>query len=167
MASARDWIEQLQLTPHPEGGHYRQTYRATELIEHANLPERFNGARAFSTAIYFLLNGDEFSALHRIRSDEVWHHYDGGALDIHIIDAAGRYLAIPLGKDVTRGERPQAVVPGGDLFGASLRDSASFALVGCTVAPGFDFADFELPPRAELLREYPQHREVIERLTRS
>lgn len=163
---AREWIEHLQLAPHPEGGHFRQTYRAAEMIAQAHLPERFRGDRAFATAIYFLLAGDEFSALHRIGSDEVWHHYDGGALTVHVIDTAGRYLALQLGKNPARGESPQAVVTAGCLFGASLRDAGSFALVGCTVAPGFDFADFELPSREQLLRQYPQHGKVIERLTR-
>lgn len=167
MSRAQEWIAHLQLLPHPEGGHYRQTYRATEMITHAHLPQRFTGDRAFSTAIYFLLAGDEFSALHRIRSDEVWHHYDGAALTVHVIDMAGLYVAVQLGKDLSRGESPQAVVPAGCLFGASLRDENSFALVGCTVAPGFDFADFELPPRSQLLRDYPQFHEIIKRLTRS
>lgn len=166
MLRASDWIDHLQLSPHPEGGHYRQTYRAAESIARAHLPERFDGDRAFSTAIYFLLADDDFSALHRIRSDEVWHHYDGGALTVHVIDSGGCYVPIQLGKDISKGESPQAVVPAGCLFGASMRDAGSFALVGCTVAPGFDFTDFELPPRAQLLREYPQLREIIERLTR-
>lgn len=170
MPAAQDWIEQLQLRPHPEGGHFCETYRAAETIAHAHLPERFKGDRAFSTAIYFLLAGHEFSALHRIHADEMWHHYDGGALTVHVIDRDGQYVSIRLGKNLARGERPQAVVAAGCLFGASVADpgpAGSFALVGCTVAPGFDFADFELPTRSQLLRDYPQHRQLVEQLTRA
>jgi predicted cupin superfamily sugar epimerase len=167
MSTARQWIESLQLVPHPEGGHYRETYRAAEVIPAAGLPPRFGGPRAFSTAIYFLIQGEEFSALHRIKSDEVWHHYAGCGLTVHVIDAAGEYFALKVGNDLEAGERPQAVVTAGCLFGATVADAGSFALVGCTVAPGFDFADFALPARAELLQQYPRHRALIERLTRS
>lgn len=167
MPNAQEWIEHLNLVPHPEGGYYRQTYRAAEVISRACLPERFPGDRVFSTAIYFLLQGHDFSALHRIRSDEVWHHYDGGSLSIHIIDLQGQYSCIQLGKNLDKGELPQAVVEAGCLFGSSVvTDSGSFALVGCTVAPGFDFADFELPARDELLRLHPQHAKTIRKLTR-
>jgi len=164
--TAYDWIDALQLQPHPEGGWFRETYRAGEKIARAHLPARFTGDRSFSTGIYFLLQGQDFSALHRIQQDEVWHHYDGGALVIAALDPAGQLSTLRLGKNVRAGERPQAVVPAGHLFGAYPADPSSFALVGCTVAPGFDFADFEMPPRAEILQAYPQHRELIERLTR-
>jgi predicted cupin superfamily sugar epimerase len=167
MSEARAWIERLGLRPHPEGGHFRETYRCPEGVARAHLPPRFTGDRAFSTAIYFLLAGEDFSALHTIKQDEVWHFYDGTGLTVHVIDAAGAYAPIRLGRNFRDGEVPQAVVPAGVLFGASVTDPASFALVGCTVAPGFDFADFDMPSRAELCARYPQHRELIERLTRS
>lgn len=166
MADAARWIAHLALQPHPEGGYYRQTYRAAEEIRHEHLPPRFTGPRAHSTAIYFLLEGDDFSALHRIRSDEVWHFYDGSPPIVHVIDAGGEYRPIRLGRNLEAGEAPQAVVAAGDLFGASLAEPGGFALVGCTVSPGFDFADFEMPPREVLLAQYPQHRALIERLTR-
>lgn len=166
MTSAQRWIEALQLRPHPEGGNYRETYRAAEVISASSLPPRFGGDRTFSTAIYFLLTGDEFSAFHRIKQDEVFHFYDGCAATLHVIHPSGDYSTLKLGRNLDRGEVPQAVVRAGCFFGVSLDDPASFALLGCTVAPGFDFADFELPGRAELCRQYPQHREVIERLTR-
>jgi predicted cupin superfamily sugar epimerase len=164
--AARDWIESLKLQPHPEGGYFRETYRSAEKIARGHLPQRFSGDRSFSTAIYFLLQGQEFSALHRIRQDEVWHFYDGGTLEVHAIDPAGVYSILRLGRDVRAGEVLQGVVPAGFLFGSRLADPQSFALVGCTVAPGFDFADFEMPPREAILAEYPQHRAIIERLTR-
>jgi predicted cupin superfamily sugar epimerase len=166
MSEAEKWIEVLQLRPHPEGGYYRRTYQASEDIRQDQLPPRFSGDRPFSTAIYFLLHGEDCSVLHRIKQDEVWHHYAGSCLIIHVLTAGGRYSAIRLGKQVSQGELPQAVVAAGDFFGAQVGEPNSYALVGCTVAPGFDFADLEMPDRDELLRRYPQHRRVIERLTR-
>lgn len=166
IGNAQQWIDALQLGPHPEGGWYREVYRAEETISRESLPSRFSSDRRFSTAIYFLLQGGEFSAFHRIRQDELWHFYDGTSLTIHQIDPAGQYTAAPLGRDLAAGERPLVVAPAGWLFGATLNEADSFALVGCTVAPGFDFADFEMPSRGQLLRRYPRHRAIIERLTK-
>jgi uncharacterized protein len=158
------WAERLQLAPHPEGGLYRQTYRAQLLIE--NLPPPFTGERAASTAIYFLLSGHDFSALHRLRSDELWHFYAGGRLIVSVISPQGRYSEIHLGSDIEAGETFQAVVPAGCWFASRTANPESFSLAGCTVAPGFDFADFELAHRETLAAEYPQHRELILQLTR-
>ena len=157
---AAAWIGLLDLAPHPEGGYYRETYRSADTIPTAG------GPRALSTAIYFLLPGDQVSALHRIRSDEVWHFYAGSALTLFVIHR-GHLVRTRLGPDADAGERFQTLVPAGAWYGAAVDDPASYALVGGTVAPGFDFADFELGPRAALTREFPQHRAVIERLTRS
>ena len=169
MSDAAFWIERLDLRPHPEGGYFRETYRASETIAAAGLPERFAGARPFATAIYFLLTTDAFSAFHRIRSDELWHFYAGGPVTLAILDADGKgQLATrSLGRDPARGESLQVVVPAGAWFAAEVAPTGAYALVGCTVAPGFDFADFELAARASLLERYPQHRGVIERLTRA
>jgi predicted cupin superfamily sugar epimerase len=166
MNDAKQWIKTLQLQQHPEGGWFSEVYRCRESIPHECLPDRFTGGRSFSTAIYFLLSRTDFSALHRIKQDEVWHHYDGGSLTIHLIDADGGYSATLLGKDLAAGERPLAMVPTGNLFGATVNDPESFALVGCTVAPGFDFDDFEMPSPEKLFEQYSQHQELIERLTR-
>jgi predicted cupin superfamily sugar epimerase len=166
MSGANEWIDGLQLRRHPEGGWFRETYRSGEVVAAAALPPRFGGDRAVCTAIYFLLDGEDFSALHRIKSDEMWHFYDGSALTVHVIDHQGDYSTITVGRNLRAGELPQAVVKAGCLFGATVSDSRSYALVGCTLAPGFDFADFEMPGREELCRLYPRHREVIERLTR-
>jgi predicted cupin superfamily sugar epimerase len=160
------WIHNLQLQPHPEGGHYRQTYRADLLLPKESLPTRFQGPRAASTAIYFLLAGDDFSAFHRLQSDELWHFYLGGTLVVHVIEADGRYSQIKLGPNLENGEAFQAVVKAGCWFASQVLDETSFALVGCTVAPGFDFEDFELAKREELARTYPEHRDVIHKLTR-
>lgn len=166
MTEAKDWIECLQLRPHPEGGYFRETYRSSETIARQHLPARFSGDRAFATAIYFLLHGSDFSALHRVKQDELWHFYEGGSLAIYVIEPGGTLSLLRLGRDVRAGEMPQAVVPAGCVFGARLHDPRSYALVGCTVAPGFDFADFEIPTRQELVRLYPQHKAIIEQLTR-
>ncbi len=169
MSDAAFWIEHLDLRPHPEGGYFRETYRAAEQIDAAGLPARFPGARAFSTAVYFLITDDAFSAFHRIRSDELWHFYAGDAVTLAVLDAGGRgqLTSASLGCDPARGQAPQIVVPAGAWFGAEVAPPGKFALVGCTVAPGFDFADFELGARDVLSERYPQHRGAIERLTRS
>jgi len=166
MHDARYWIEKLRLEPHPEGGYFRQTYKAELALEAPALPSSFSGSRAVSTAIYFLLEGENFSALHRLRSDEMWHFYTGSSLTVHVIEPGGEFSSILLGSDAERGEVFQAVVKAGCWFGAEVADRKSWALVGCTVAPGFEFADFEMGKRVELLRVYPRHRELIERLTR-
>jgi uncharacterized protein len=163
---AKYWIEKLGLDPHPEGGYFRQTYKADLLLNRESLTEGFTGGRAASTAIYFLLAGDNFSAFHRLRSDELWHFYVGDALVVHVIDTDGTYSEIALGGDAEVGEVFQAVVKAGCWFGSCVRDSRGFALVGCTVSPGFEFEDFEMAKREELVRDYPQHRGLIERLTR-
>jgi len=163
---AKYWIDRLQLIPHPEGGYYRQTYRAELTVESAALPPEFGGSRAVATAIYFLLEGTDFSAFHRLRSDEMWHFYVGGTLVVHVIGEDGQHSEVLLGSDAEAGEAFQAVVKAGCWFASRVRDAGAFALVGCTVSPGFDFADFELGMRDELVRQYPQHRELIERLTR-
>ncbi|HZQ96634.1 MAG TPA: cupin domain-containing protein [Candidatus Sulfotelmatobacter sp.] len=160
------WIEKLGLERHPEGGYYRQTYRAQDTIAREALPLRYSGARAAATGIYFLLREGEFSAFHRLRSDEMWHFYQGSPLLVHVIEPAGEYWTIRLGSEAEKGEVFQAVVKAGCWFGSELVDPDSYALVGCTVAPGFDFEDFELGKRLELVRAYPRHRRLIERLTR-
>jgi uncharacterized protein len=166
MHDVRYWIDALQLKPHPEGGFYRETYRALLQIEKSALRGLFKGDRSASTAIYFLIDGDNFSAFHRIASDEMWHFYAGGPLAVEIIDPAGRYSQILVGNDPEGGEQFQAVVPAGFWFASHVRSPGSYSLVGCTVAPGFDFAEFEIAQRAALIAEYPQHRALIERFTR-
>ena len=166
MNSAEQWIQTLQLNPHPEGGWFREIYRANGTISHQSLPTRFSGDRHFSTAIYFLLNMADFSAFHRIKQDELWHFYDGASLTIHMIDLTGNYSVVKLGRNIQAGETLVTVVKAGWLFGATVSDNRSYGLVGCTVAPGFDFDDFEMPSRTRLLAQYPQHRGIIEKLTR-
>jgi len=164
--SAEYWIEHLRLAPHPEGGHFRETYRAAESTAGAHLPNRYGGPRVHATAIYFLLRAGEVSSLHRIKSDEIWHFHAGGPLVVFVIHPDGERWDLTLGPDPDHGQRLQAIVPAGAWFGAALGPGAPYALVGCTVAPGFEFADFELADRHALVRRYPQHAALIEQLAR-
>lgn len=166
MHDADYWIAALGLKRHPEGGYYRETYRSEARVPKAQLPGDFSGDRTFATSILFLLEGDDFSALHRIKQDELWYFHAGSALAIHVIDPAGRSSCLTLGLDPGRGQQPHAVVRARSLFGAALRERNSFALVSCVCAPGFDFEDFEMPARPALLALFPQHAALIERLTR-
>ena len=158
--NAADLISQLALQPHPEGGWYRQTYRSVALVDTGR------GARAASTAIYFLLQAQEFSALHRIASDEVWHFYMGSPLTVEAITPEGVVESFVLGNCSAANEVLQAWVPAGHWFGASLAQGG-WALVGCTVAPGFEFMDFEMGDKQQLLEMFPQCEDVVTRLTRS
>lgn len=162
-AQAEHWIRTLALAPHPEGGYFRESHRSPETLPLAALPPGFTGDRSISTAIYYLLRPGDRSRLHRLRADEVWHLYDGGPLTLHLLHRDGRYDPKLLGRDPTLGQAFQQVVPHGVWFGAEATDD--FALVGCTVAPGFSFEDFELGAREALLAQYPQHRELVLRLT--
>ena len=163
---AKFWIEKLQLKPHPEGGYFREVYRSEGIIPQLSLPLRYNGGRSYSTAIYYLLESGDFSSLHRLDSDEQWFHLDGSVLTIHSFDADGKYRKHLIGKDIEQGESLYAVVSHGCWFGAAVGKPNSFALVGCIVAPGFDFEDFELAKRDELVSKYPQYKEIIQKLTR-
>lgn len=166
-ASLARLIETYGLAPHPEGGFFRESYRAAETIPQSALPSRFAGERRHCTAIYFLLPEGSKSNLHRIKSDEVWHFYLGGPLTLAQIHPGGRTKMVTLGQDISRGEKLQHVVPMGCWFGAYPNPSSGFSFVGCTVAPGFDFADFELGQRSRLIRKFPGAKALIERLTDS
>lgn len=165
MFPAKYWVEKLKMQSHPEGGFFAETYRSDELIDKNSLPKRFSGDRNFSTGIYFLLESHHFSAFHRIQSDEMWHFYAGDALNVYYIDNEGNMQIIKLGNNPEKGEVFQAVVPAGVWFGSKPAVENSYSLVGCTVAPGFDFADFEMPDRQTLLQEFPQHEIIIKMLT--
>ncbi len=160
-------IDQFGMVPHPEGGYYKETYRSAEEIHEECLPLRFTGERLFSTGIIYLLKGMEFSAFHRIKSDEMWHFYEGTALNIYVIDPRGNFELITLGRNFDYGETCQAVVKAGYWFAAQPADPEGFCLVGCTVSPGFDFNDLEMANRESLIFEYPQHAAIIQKLTRS
>ena len=156
-------IRELGLEPHPERGYYRETYRAS-----ASSPAQTDRPRSASTAIYFLVTAREPSTfLHRLVSDEIFHLYDGGPLEILRLYANGAWDVARLGLNLDAGERPQIVVPAGTWFGTELVAGASHCLVGCTVAPGFEFADFELAQGPELAARYPDAADRISRMSRS
>jgi predicted cupin superfamily sugar epimerase len=163
--AARRIIERFALTPHPEGGFYREIYRSGLAVAHPGLPEGIEARRAAGTQIYFMLTDRQISAFHRVRwSDEIWHLYAGGPLEIHTIDAVGTYSARTMTTDLAAGE-PIAVVAAGDWQAARLGPGAAWAFGGCTVVPGFDFADFDMPPAARLIEAHPAHAEIIRALT--
>jgi len=164
--TAEELIERLQLVKHPEGGWYRETYRSEDVISATALSDRFAGDRSACTAIYFLLQSGDISALHRIKSDELWHFYAGNSLTVHIITPQGEYYPFHLGSNLPTKETFQCAVPAGCWFGAELPGDG-YSLVGCTVAPGFDFADFEMGNRVELMKQFPEHTDIIQRLTKS
>lgn len=158
-------VKELSLSPHPEGGYYKETYRSAGKIGREVLAE-FDGARNFATAIYFLIEKDNFSALHKIKSDETWHFYDGDALEVIELDGQGHLKSTRIGKNLEQGEVFQYTVKANTWFGSRVAAGGAFSLVGCTVAPGFDFADFEMGNRNELIAQFPQHKAIIEAMTR-
>jgi predicted cupin superfamily sugar epimerase len=165
MNKAEFYISKLNLTRHVEGGSFTETYRSNLILPQLMLGNAFNGNRPASTGIYFLLEYGQFSAFHRIASDEMWHFYDGDTLSIYEIDSKGELHKHLLGRNIEAGEHFQCVIKAGSWFGSRCEKEGSFSLVGCTVAPGFDFADFELAKREELCKTYPQHLQLIETLT--
>jgi len=163
---AQKYIEKLQLKPHPEGGFYKEIYRAGDMILPEHLPKRYKSSRNFSTSIYFLLEGNQVSNFHKLKSDEQWHFYDGSGMVIYVIDEGGNLNKILLGRNIEKGESIQTVIKSNSWFAAELSDKTSFALIGCTVAPGFDFNDFELGKRDALIKAFPQFKELIYKLAK-
>lgn len=166
MPTAQEVIDRLQLTPLTiEGGYFRETYRSAVIVPADSLPSEYDGQRNASTAIYYLLTPETFSAVHRVRSDEVFHFYAGDPVEMLQLwpDGDGRVVAI--GNDFSAGQAPQVVVPAGVWQGCRLVGGGSWALLGCTVAPGFDYADFEAASRDQLIASYPGHSEWIVALT--
>ncbi len=164
--TAAYWIERLNLTSHIEGGSYCSTYSSALTIAQKNLPAQFHGDRPVGTAIYFLLEQEQFSAMHRIAADELWHFYYGDPLIVYEINSAGNLTAHLLGNNPHNNESFQCVVKAGSWFGSQIKKGGNYSLVGCTVSPGFDFADFELGDRQKLMDEFPQHGDIIQILTR-
>lgn len=149
----QDFIETLQLQPHPEGGYYFETYQSELQVE----------GKKLYTSIYFLLEAGNISHFHRIQSDELWYFHAGDALTIHMIDSDGRYQSVKLGLDVKKGEVPQYLVPKNTIFASTVEGEDEWSLVGCMVAPGFTFEDFELFAQDELMQWYPEHHAIIEK----
>lgn len=165
MSTADDYIARLGMTQHVEGGAFKEHYRAQMLLPRSALSTAHMGDRNASTAIYFLLRHGEFSAFHLLASDEVLHFYDGEPLHVYEIDAAGAMRVHTLGRDLARGQQFAVVIPGGRWFALRCEVPGGFSLIGCTVAPGFDFDDFTLDDRAVLLERFPQHAQMIHEMT--
>lgn len=163
---AQDYITKLQLVSHPEGGFYKEVYRTDEIINSSCLPPRYSGNRCFGTLIYYLLQNNQKSKFHILKSDEIWHHLEGCGVEIHTIDpVSGNYELILLGKELDENQRPQQIVRRGLWFAAKLTDESSFALTGCTVVPGFEFDDFELADRDDMINKFPEYIEIIKKFT--
>jgi predicted cupin superfamily sugar epimerase len=160
---AEYWIRRLGLTAHPEGGYFKETYRSPLWYSEDCLQPDYDGSRNASTAIYFLVTADNPSCFHRLGTDEIWHHYAGEPLELIFLDLQGKLTSKWLGKSDFEGCRPQVLAPAGCWFAA--RVATSFALCGCTMAPGFDFHDFELASRKDLTFAYPDHIDLITALT--
>lgn len=159
-------VTQLGLESHPEGGFYKETYRSQGTIESSALPNDYQGDRNYATCIFFLLTSDNFSAFHKIKQDEIWHFYAGSPISIHVISNSGDYKKHKIGSDLEKGLSPQLVVYGGDWFASEVEEPNSYALAGCSVSPGFDFADFDLADRNKLSLEFPEYQSIIKKLTR-
>jgi predicted cupin superfamily sugar epimerase len=164
VTTAEEIIASLKLQPHPkEGGYFRETYRSKDLL--SNLPERYRGQRAASTAIYYLLTPSSFSAMHRVASDEVFHFYAGSPVEMLQLHPGGHGEIVTLGNDLRAGQAPQIIVPAGVWQGSRLARGGEFALMGTTVAPGFEYADYESGQREWLMQRYPEFGEMIRELT--
>jgi predicted cupin superfamily sugar epimerase len=159
-------VEKLELIEHPEGGYYKEVYRSEGIMKNDSLPTSITGTRNYCTSIYFLLTSENFSAFHRIQQDEIWHFYEGSPLHVHVIDHNGEYHKHTIGNNLEANEELQMVVTSRQWFASSVKEKDSYSLVGCTVSPGFDFKDFELAKRADLVASYPNHEKEIKSLTR-
>lgn len=160
------WKQHLRLTEHIEGGAYSEVYRSTLLFIPGQLPEKFSGSRPACTQIYFLLEKGQFSAFHRIAQDELWHFYSGDPLIVYEIDETGSMKEHLLGNDPRDGQSLFSVIKAGNWFASKPVEGGEYSLVGCTVSPGFDFADFEMAKKDELLAAFPEHAGIIGSLCR-
>ena len=161
MKTAEYWIKALSLEPHPEGGFYKEIYRNKLKVTSKKNSQNRNAA----TSIYYLLNDSDKSHFHRLKSDEIWYHHEGGTLIVCMIDESGKYIENKLGKNPEQNEELQIIVPAGTIFGAYVAKSSGYVLMGCMVNPGFEFEDFEIMERGYLLEQYPGYRKIIELLT--
>jgi predicted cupin superfamily sugar epimerase len=165
IADADYYIDKLALQSHIEGGFFSEVYRAEEKISADDLPIRFENSRCFSTSIYFLLKKGYHSKFHILKSDELWHFYDGAAITIFLISPEGNVSELKLGKNLESGEKFQIVIPHGYWIGAKVTGEGDFTLIGCTVSPGFEFQDFILGDKEKLLMQFPKLENIICELT--
>lgn len=163
MNTAEYWIQHLDLKPHPEGGFYKEEYRSSVEIPHKDLPVGYKSARKIATSIYYLLRSEDISKLHRLRSDELWYYHAGSPISVVYIDAEGKKHKNILGGRPDKAEKLSMLIPGGCIFCAEVPQKESYSLVSCVVAPGFEFEDFEMFDKDDLLQAYPNHAELIEK----
>lgn len=164
MHTADYFIKNLNMIQHPEGGFYKEIYASEENITSKELKVDFEDSRILWTSIYFLLRDGEVSNFHRLKSDEMWYYHSGSPLTIYMISPEGEFSTEQLGLNIENGEKPQVLVPKNYIFGSAMNHEG-YALVGCMVSPGFEFRDFELFKRSELMEKYPQHQQIIHKLT--
>ncbi len=167
MSTAKYWKDHLNLIPHPEGGYYKETYRSNIQIETAKIPGDYDGPRSLYTCIYYLLEREDFSAFHKVASDEFWYFLEGANILIHQIDSKGELSVIKLGRNIHLGETLLHLVPANTWFCAEVENKSGYALVSCSVHPGFDFKDFEMGSYEGLMELYPKQQSIIRRFTRS
>ena len=163
--NSEEIIKKLNLSKHPEGGYYIETYRSEGIIPGSALPRIYSGDRNHATLIYYMLVGNDISCFHKLKSDEIWHFYYGSPVLIYVINKNGELKTILLGKEIEKKEQFHYVIKAGDWFGAEVADKSSFALMGCTVCPGYHFDDSEIAKRELLLKQFPEHRDLIMRFT--
>jgi uncharacterized protein len=159
---AKFWIKKLNLSKHPEGGYFTESYRSEKIIRLSG----YDGTRSICTAIYYLLTGNQFSSFHIMKSDEIWHFYSGSSMTLYTIDSKGKLKENFLGPNISKGDMFQLIIKSGCWFAASVNEKKSYSLVGCTVSPGFDYKDWEIGNRKSLAQLYPQHKLVIEKYTK-
>ena len=162
---AGEIIIKYNLIKHPEGGYFSETYRSKEKIRKIHLPKRFSGYRHFSTAIYYLLTGNDFSCFHRLNADEVWHFYSGSSLILYVISPKGNLKKIVLGNE-SENTVHQYTFKHNHWLAGEVSDKNSYSFVGCTVSPGFEYEDFEPGQRNDLIKKFPRHRDIIKKFTR-
>ena len=162
MKNVEYWINKLGLIKHPEGGYYKENYRSDIHFKNSQ-----NKKRSLATSIYYLLEGNDFSSFHKIKSDEIWHFYYGSNIIVHVIGKNSNLSSNVIGNNIQSGnEKIQMLIEKDSWFAAEVSDKSFYSLVGCTVIPGFEFDDFELAKKEELVQKYPMYENVIRRLTR-
>ncbi len=163
--TGKDWVKKLDLQEHPEGGYYRETYRSLDIVNQDGSLNKYDSSRNASTAIYYLLIDEDFSRFHKLKSDEIFHFYSGSALDVHLISEQGKYSYYKLGNMPDQNQILQLVIPQQTWFACGVSQPKSYSLIGCTVAPGFDFDDFSIAEQESLIKLYPQHENIIKQFT--
>ena len=163
MFTAEYWIQHLQLKPHPEGGFFCEEYRSSIEVDTKNLPIGYKSSRRLATSIYYLLRSEDISRLHRLRSDELWFFHAGSPIKLIYIDTEGKKYTHILGNNHEKAEQFSLLIPGGSIFCAEIHNSNSYGLVSCVVAPGFEFEDFEMFEKEDLIQAYPKHSDLIEK----